>query len=124
MLIVLVLYLSYVGLNSFFSDFIIRKISHPIYSLPIISDEYSNYSAMVLFFGLFLLLFRKRLRWKRMKEYYQYVSERKDFLDYGVLNNTLFDLDIKKKELESLERKIKLEELKRKIKRRKILSFK
>ena len=118
MWIVVFLYFSYIGLNVLGSKFITRCISHPKYSLSIADDLFAPYSAMILFIGFPILLFRKQLYRKRLREYYEWVSEHKmnDVEDFGLICG----VDISKEEIENLNRTIKLEELNRKIRRKKL----
>jgi len=114
------LYLAWVGLNTLFAQFLIKSISHHRYSLPISSYEFSNYAAMIMFIGFPILLFRNRLKKKRIKEYYEYAVERftEEKTDISLLDNIFFGVDISKEEINDLGRKIKLEEIKRKTKKK------
>ena len=114
------LYLAWVGLNTLFAQFLIKSISHHRYSLPIYSNEFSNYTAMIMFIGFPLLLFRKKIKKKRIKEYYEYTVERFTVEKTGIslLNNIFFGVDISTEEINNLGRRIKLEEIKRKSKRK------
>ena len=114
------LYLAWVGFNTIFSNVINKSIGHPKYSLPFDDMSFSPYSIMVLFIGFPLLIFRKRLRRKRMKEYYEYVLEKNSsWVDFGIICG----VKITTEEIENLNRMIKLEELKRKMKRKKFKLF-
>ena len=115
MFIVICLYLAWVGLNTLFSGIIIRGISHPKYSLMIDSNAMSLYSSLIMFVGFPILLFRKRLRRKRMKEYYEFAKDQIHVLNFG----DMVPDKIESLELEKLNRMIKLDELQRKIKRKK-----
>jgi hypothetical protein len=107
--IVIILYTSYVGINGIFADFIKRIISHPEYSLPISDTTYSPYSTMILFIGFPLLIFYKRLRKKRMYEYYEYMERQNRVWGYGLTDG----------EILNIQRKLKLDELTHKIKKQK-----
>jgi len=108
--LVIVVYLTYVGINGIFADFMKRVISHPEYSLPISDTTYSPYSTMILFIGFPLLIFYKRLRKKRTYEYYQYMEHQNRVWGHGLTDE----------ELLNVKRKLKLEKLYKKSKRRKI----
>jgi len=118
MFIVICLYLAWVGLNTLFSSVIIRGISHPKYSLMIDSNEFSLYSSLIMFVGFPILLFRKQLRRRRIKEYYEYVLKNNEFIRFGKIPDVMFDVRITKEEMEKLGRSIKLEEIKRKTKKK------
>ena len=117
MFIVICLYLAWVGLNTLFSGIIIRGISHPKYSIPINIMGDCNYSVLILFVGLPLLFFYKKLRKKRIKEYYEYVISNNHLWDYGLI----MGVETSPEEIKKLNRLIKLDEINRKIKRKKSL---
>jgi len=117
--IVLIFYVAYIGFNTFFSNYVIRKISHPKFSLPIndLGSSSTPYSTMVFFIGVFLLPFSKRIRKKRIKEFYDTVK-----------NDSFYNLvvTITPEEFKTLERKIKLDNIKKlskKKKFKKIITF-
>jgi len=115
-LLVFMLYLGWVGINSALFRLIEKLISHPKYSLALFDDGVfdKSYGTLILFVGIFLLPFRKRLRFKRMKEYYEFANERKDNLDYGLL----MGVKTSKEEIENIGRYIKIKELKRKTRKK------
>jgi len=119
-MIPIALYLAWVGLNTLFHQFLIKSISHHRYSLPIYSNEFSNYTAMIMFIGFPLLLFRKKIKKKRTKEFYEYAVERfaEEKTNIPFLSNMFFGVDISTEEINNLGRKIKLEEIKRKTKKK------
>lgn len=114
----ILVYLSWVGLNTIFSGLIKRVISHPKYSIPIVDGMGDLYATKVLFIGLFLLPFYKRIRWKRIKEYYEYVDRNRENILMGKIHGIMYDIQITEKEIDNLGRWIKLEEIKRKTKKR------
>jgi len=116
MLIVILLYLSYIGINSVLMKLLVKLISHPKYSLPIHYDEYL-YSTILLFLGIFVLPFYKRLRKRRIREFYEYAEEhRRSIIEF----NTICGVNMTIEELDNLKRKIKLEEINRNIKIKKL----
>jgi hypothetical protein len=70
-----------------------------------------------MFGGFFVLFFRKRIRNKRIREFYHYANERKNsWIEFGIING----IPITIPELERLGRQLKLQDLNRKIKIKKI----
>jgi len=114
----ILVYLSWVGINTIFSGLIKKAISHPKYSIPIIDGKGDLYATKVLFIGLFLLPFYKRIRWKRIKEYYDYVNRNRNDILMGKIHGVMYGIPITVEEIDNLGRWIKLEEIKRKTKKR------
>jgi hypothetical protein len=107
-------YFAWIGLNTFFSDYIKNAISHPKYSIPIIDGSFDIYSTLILFVGLPLLLFRKQLKIRRIKEFYEYLNMRTyEFVSFHYGEN------ITNEDKEIIKRMLKLEEINKKIKKRK-----
>jgi hypothetical protein len=84
---------------------LIKMISHPKYSLNICHENYDIYSTYLLFFGFFILFFRKKLYRKRIKEFYEYAEKNRNFIkEFKMING----VEITEEELDSLKRKVKL----------------
>jgi len=112
----MLIYLSYIGINTLFMGILAKMISHPKYSLNIAHEDYDIYSTYLLFFGFSILLFRKKIRRKRTREFYEYANKNRMFIkEFGMIAG----VEITIEELDNLNRIIKLEELKNKIKNKK-----
>jgi hypothetical protein len=115
MLITIMLYMAYIGINSIIMSLLIKLISHPKYSLPIHFDRYSIYSTILLFLGIFVLPFYKILRKRRIREFYEYAEKHR----YSIREfNMICGVNITEKELDNLRIIIKLEKIKNKSKRK------
>ena len=118
----ILLYLGWVGLNSLFEGFIKRSISHPKYNLPIAHDDI--YGTLVLMIGFPIILFRKRIIRKRIRNFVEYVeAHKKSLVEYGVINGVMYDIKFTMEQYEEMHRYLKLEELKKKIKKKKWYYF-
>lgn len=122
-MIPILIFFTYIGLNTLFSDLLVRLISHPKYSLSIGHEHYNYYFTLLTVFGFALLIFRKKIRRQRIKDFIEYAEENRYYIkEMGMINGVKITL----KELDTLKRTMKLDDLSRKIKKdkiKKILTF-
>jgi len=113
--IVSIIFMGYILTNVILTLFLVKRISHPKYSLSV-NDYEDKYAIMILFLGFGILLFKDNIYRKRLKEYYEYADKhRSSIREFGVING----VEITEEEINNLGRALKIEEINYKIKKQK-----